>query len=190
MRDYRLNQLNKLQNVEMLRGSHVTADEVLEFGASRVIVATGSRWRRPELARRIRRNGEEDIEEARQQADPIVALQPVPVHVARRDQRVGDGAEPVQRQRAGGVDLLLGLFLAGRIVALVEKRVARGRKDQLRDLFPLSRKYTPARLVLAEFAHRLRADQACFMKIHRRLMNYGEPIAAALFCHLPLHLFW
>lgn len=32
VRDYRLNQLNKLQNVEMLRASRVTAGEVLDFG--------------------------------------------------------------------------------------------------------------------------------------------------------------
>src|SRR5882724_421627 len=51
VRDYRLNQLNRLQNVEMLRASRVTADEVLEFGASRVIIATGSRWRRDGIGR-------------------------------------------------------------------------------------------------------------------------------------------
>jgi dimethylamine/trimethylamine dehydrogenase len=51
VRDYRLNQLNKLQNVEMLLGSRVTAGEVLEFGATRVIIATGSRWRRDGIGR-------------------------------------------------------------------------------------------------------------------------------------------
>jgi dimethylamine/trimethylamine dehydrogenase len=51
VRDYRLNQLNKMQNVEMLRGSRVTADEVLEFGATRVVLATGSRWRRDGVGR-------------------------------------------------------------------------------------------------------------------------------------------
>jgi dimethylamine/trimethylamine dehydrogenase len=51
VRDYRLNQLNKMQNVEMLRGSRVTAGDVLEFGASRVILATGSRWRRNGIGR-------------------------------------------------------------------------------------------------------------------------------------------
>ena len=45
VRDYRLNQLNKMQNVEILRGSRVTADDVLEFGATRVVLATGSHWR-------------------------------------------------------------------------------------------------------------------------------------------------
>jgi dimethylamine/trimethylamine dehydrogenase len=51
VRDYRLNQLNKLQNVELLRGSRVTAGEVLEFGATRVIIAAGSLWRRDGVGR-------------------------------------------------------------------------------------------------------------------------------------------
>jgi dimethylamine/trimethylamine dehydrogenase len=51
VRDYRLNQLNKLQNVQMLRGSRVTAGDVLEFGAARVVIATGSRWRRDGIGR-------------------------------------------------------------------------------------------------------------------------------------------
>jgi dimethylamine/trimethylamine dehydrogenase len=51
VRDYRLNQLNKMQNVEILRGSRVTADEVLEFGATRVVIATGSHWRRDGIGR-------------------------------------------------------------------------------------------------------------------------------------------
>ena len=51
VRDYRVNQLNKMQNVEILRGSAVTADEVLDFGANRVVLATGSRWRRDGIGR-------------------------------------------------------------------------------------------------------------------------------------------
>jgi len=35
----------------MLRGSRVTAGEVLEFGATRVVIATGSRWRRDGIGR-------------------------------------------------------------------------------------------------------------------------------------------
>jgi dimethylamine/trimethylamine dehydrogenase len=45
VRDYRLGQLLKLGNVEILRGSAVTAEHVLEFGAKRVVLATGARWR-------------------------------------------------------------------------------------------------------------------------------------------------
>ncbi len=51
VRDYRVSQLNKMQNVEILRGSHVTAAEVLEFGATRVVLATGSRWRSDGIGR-------------------------------------------------------------------------------------------------------------------------------------------
>jgi dimethylamine/trimethylamine dehydrogenase len=51
VRDYRLNQLKKMQNVEILRGSRVTAAQILEFGATRVVLATGSRWRRDGVGR-------------------------------------------------------------------------------------------------------------------------------------------
>jgi dimethylamine/trimethylamine dehydrogenase len=51
VRDYRLNQLNKMQNVQILRGSRVTAGEILEFGATRVVIATGSQWRRDGVGR-------------------------------------------------------------------------------------------------------------------------------------------
>jgi dimethylamine/trimethylamine dehydrogenase len=51
VRDYRVNQLNKMQNVEVLRGSRVTAAEVMQFGATRVVIATGSRWRRDGVGR-------------------------------------------------------------------------------------------------------------------------------------------
>jgi dimethylamine/trimethylamine dehydrogenase len=51
VRDYRLNQLNRMQNVEIFRGSRVSADEVLEFGATRVVLATGAHWRRDGIGR-------------------------------------------------------------------------------------------------------------------------------------------
>jgi dimethylamine/trimethylamine dehydrogenase len=51
VRDYRLNQLNKMQQVEILRGSPVSAEDVLEFGATRVVIAAGSRWRRDGVGR-------------------------------------------------------------------------------------------------------------------------------------------
>lgn len=51
VRDYRLQQLNKMPNVEILRGSRVTAEQILEFGASRVVLATGARWRRDGVGR-------------------------------------------------------------------------------------------------------------------------------------------
>ncbi len=41
-----LHQMNIMQNVQILRGSRVTASEVLEFGAERVVLATAASWRR------------------------------------------------------------------------------------------------------------------------------------------------
>ncbi len=44
--DWRMGQLHKLPNVGLYLASDMTADEVLAFGASQVVLATGSRWRR------------------------------------------------------------------------------------------------------------------------------------------------
>jgi dimethylamine/trimethylamine dehydrogenase len=43
--DYRLSQLRKLRNVEIARGSTVTAEEVRSYDFDHVAVATGARWR-------------------------------------------------------------------------------------------------------------------------------------------------
>lgn len=51
VRDYRLTQINKLQNVEIFRGSRVTVDQVLDFGATRIVLATGANWRRDGVGR-------------------------------------------------------------------------------------------------------------------------------------------
>jgi dimethylamine/trimethylamine dehydrogenase len=51
VRDYRVNQLLKMQNVEILRGSRVNVEEIIEFGATRVVLATGARWRRDGVGR-------------------------------------------------------------------------------------------------------------------------------------------
>jgi dimethylamine/trimethylamine dehydrogenase len=51
VRDYRLQQMRKMNNVEMLRGSRVTSAEIIEFGATRVVLATGARWRRDGVGR-------------------------------------------------------------------------------------------------------------------------------------------
>jgi len=42
--DYRQIQLDKLKNVEVISGRHLTKQTVLEYGADIVIVATGSAW--------------------------------------------------------------------------------------------------------------------------------------------------
>ena len=46
VRDYRLGQLDQMSNVEIHRASRLTPEHVFEFAAPRVIVATGSHWRR------------------------------------------------------------------------------------------------------------------------------------------------
>ena len=51
VRDYRMNRLNRMGNVEVLCSSRVSAEEVLEFGARRVVLATGARWRRDGVGR-------------------------------------------------------------------------------------------------------------------------------------------
>ena len=51
VRDYRLNQLKGMPNVQLLRGSRVQAADVLEFGARRVVIATGASWRRDGVGR-------------------------------------------------------------------------------------------------------------------------------------------
>ena len=44
--DYRVAQLEKLSNVEIFRESVLDAEQILEFGADHVVLATGSTWRR------------------------------------------------------------------------------------------------------------------------------------------------
>jgi dimethylamine/trimethylamine dehydrogenase len=51
VREYRLGQLKKMQEVVLLRESPVSADQVLEFGATRVVLATGATWRRDGVGR-------------------------------------------------------------------------------------------------------------------------------------------
>jgi dimethylamine/trimethylamine dehydrogenase len=46
VRDWRISQLNQLPNVEIFLDSELDADQILEFGADRVALATGSSWRR------------------------------------------------------------------------------------------------------------------------------------------------
>jgi dimethylamine/trimethylamine dehydrogenase len=55
VRDYRTSQLRKLPNVDIYRASRVSADMILEFGATRVVLATGARWRRDGVGRANRR---------------------------------------------------------------------------------------------------------------------------------------
>jgi dimethylamine/trimethylamine dehydrogenase len=45
VRDYRVYQLQRMANVQILRDSLIGADEVIEFGAAHVVLATGASWR-------------------------------------------------------------------------------------------------------------------------------------------------
>ncbi len=53
--DYRMQQINRMPNVQLLRGSPVSGEDALAFGASAVFVATGSRWRCDGLGRSHRK---------------------------------------------------------------------------------------------------------------------------------------
>lgn len=46
VRDYRIQQIEKMDNVEIFRESDLTAEDVLELGADHVAIATGATWRR------------------------------------------------------------------------------------------------------------------------------------------------
>lgn len=51
VRDYRVGQLQRLPNVRLYLQSTMDADAVRSFGAERIVIATGARWRRDGLSR-------------------------------------------------------------------------------------------------------------------------------------------
>ncbi|MEM7172927.1 MAG: FAD-dependent oxidoreductase [Pseudomonadota bacterium] len=53
VRDYRQLQLDKMVNVEVYRNSGLSADQVQDFGARHVVLATGSRWRGDGVGRAV-----------------------------------------------------------------------------------------------------------------------------------------
>lgn len=54
VRDYRLAQISPMTNVEMYLESELNAQQILEFGADHVALATGSTWRRDGVGRTVR----------------------------------------------------------------------------------------------------------------------------------------
>ena len=46
VRDWRSHMIGKLPNVSVYPASHMTADDIVDFGADHVVLATGSAWRR------------------------------------------------------------------------------------------------------------------------------------------------
>lgn len=51
--DYRIGQIAKMANVSIYPASRLTAEDVLQFGGAHVAIATGARWRRDGVARRV-----------------------------------------------------------------------------------------------------------------------------------------
>jgi dimethylamine/trimethylamine dehydrogenase len=51
VRDWRTTQIEKLDNVEVYLESELEAEQILEFGADRVVLATGADWRRDGVGR-------------------------------------------------------------------------------------------------------------------------------------------
>ena len=51
VREYRVEQLNHLTNVQVYLASAMTAQDILDTGANRVVIATGAHWRRDGVAR-------------------------------------------------------------------------------------------------------------------------------------------
>ncbi|MEZ5776359.1 MAG: FAD-dependent oxidoreductase [Hyphomicrobiaceae bacterium] len=82
VRDWRVHQIGKLGNVEIFRGSAMTAEDVRATGAAHVLVATGSRWRTDGRGRHHpaaepsfadpRTLGPDDIMDGRRPEGPVV----------------------------------------------------------------------------------------------------------------------
>lgn len=49
--DYRIQQIKRMRNIDVYLDSRLTAKDIYTFGASQVIIATGSNWRRDGVAR-------------------------------------------------------------------------------------------------------------------------------------------
>ena len=45
VRDYRITQLNKINNVALYQDSNLTVQDIVEFNADHVVIATGAKWR-------------------------------------------------------------------------------------------------------------------------------------------------
>ncbi|MBW2391524.1 MAG: NADH:flavin oxidoreductase, partial [Deltaproteobacteria bacterium] len=51
VRDWRMTQIEKLDNIEVFLESELDTDQILEFGADRVVLATGADWRHDGVGR-------------------------------------------------------------------------------------------------------------------------------------------
>jgi dimethylamine/trimethylamine dehydrogenase len=55
VQDYRVQQIRKMPNVEFFLQSRLTANDILDYGFQKVVVATGSKWRRDGIGRTLER---------------------------------------------------------------------------------------------------------------------------------------
>jgi len=51
VRDWRLGRIDELQNIQVYRGNRLGAQEIIDFSAERVVLATGCHWRRDGFGR-------------------------------------------------------------------------------------------------------------------------------------------
>jgi len=109
VRDYRLNQLNKMQNVEVYRASPVTPEQIFEFGATRVVLATGASWRRDGIGRANTRSipGLGRVGGVYTPEDLMAGLQPSGPVVVFDDDHYYLGAILAEKLRAGGLAVTL-----------------------------------------------------------------------------------
>ncbi len=108
VRDYRLQQLNKMPNVEILRTSRVAAADILEFGATRVVLATGAHWRRDGVARaNLRPIAGFDRSEVYSPDDLMAGSRPASPVVVFDDDHFYLGAVLAEQLRRDGLDVTL-----------------------------------------------------------------------------------
>jgi dimethylamine/trimethylamine dehydrogenase len=109
VRDYRLNQLKKMAEVEILRGSAVTAEQVLELGAKRVVLATGARWRRDGIGRAntLAIPGLDLAERVFTPDDVMSGRIPAGATIVFDDDHYYLGAVIAEKLRAAGLDVVL-----------------------------------------------------------------------------------
>ncbi len=108
VRDYRLQQIQKLPNVEVYLDSRLDAEQVLEFGFEHVCIATGSEWRADGRGRfqfdPIEGAGHERMISPTQVMDDVAAEGPVVVY---DDDHFYMGGVIAEKMRHDGHEVLL-----------------------------------------------------------------------------------
>jgi dimethylamine/trimethylamine dehydrogenase len=89
VRDWRIAQLGKLPNVEIFLDSRLDAAQIREFGADRVVLATGATWRRSGVGRSNR------VPVPGHEAEHVLSAEDI-LDGARPGGRVGPHVEPTQ----------------------------------------------------------------------------------------------